>query len=68
MAKEVLPQDTTIFYGMYILAMLLFGTNGYLVAHISLQSSQIVLVRTLIGGLVLSALALLQKDFALSKI
>jgi len=68
MVKEVLPQDTTIFYGMYILSMLLFGTNGYLVAHISLQSSQIVLVRTLIGGLVLSALVLLQKDFALSKI
>jgi len=63
-----LPQDTTIFYGMYILAMLLFGTNGYLVAHISLQSSEIVLVRTLIGGLVLSALVLLQKDFVLSKI
>ena len=57
-----------IFYGMYILSMLLFGTNGYLVAHISLQSSQIVLVRTLIGGLVLSALVLLQKDFALHKI
>ena len=68
MAKDVLPQDKTIFYGMYILAMLLFGTNGYLVAHISLQSSQIVFVRTLIGGLVLSALVLLQKDFALSKI
>ena len=48
---------------MYILSMLLFGTNGYLVAHISLQSSQIVLVRTLIGGLVLSAMVLLQKDY-----
>ena len=57
-----------IFYGMYILSMLLFGTNGYLVAHISLQSSQIVLVRTLIGGLVLSTLVLLRKDFTLSKI
>ncbi len=33
-----------IFYGMYVLSMLLFGTNGYLVSHISLQSSQIVLV------------------------
>ena len=68
MAKEVLPQDTTLFYGMYILSMLLFGTNGYLVAHISLQSSQIVLVRTLIGGLVLSAFVLLQKDVTLRKI
>ena len=57
-----------IFYGMYILSMLLFGTNGYLVAHISLQTTQIVLVRTLIGGLVLSTLVLLRKDFTLSKI
>ena len=54
----------SIYYGMYIIAMLLFGTNGYLVAHISLQSSQIVRVRTLVGGIVLSALVLLQKDFA----
>ena len=53
---------------MYILSMLLFGTNGYLVSHISLQSSQIVLVRTLIGGLVLSAMVLLQKDFSFSRI
>ena len=57
-----------IFYGMYILSMLLFGTNGYLVAHISLQTTQIVLVRTLIGGLVLSTLVLLRKNFTLSKI
>ena len=68
MAKEVLPQDTTLFYGMYILSMLMFGTNGYLIAHISLQSGQIVLVRTLIGGLVLSAFVLLQKDVTLRKI
>ena len=61
-------KNAGIFYGMYILSMLLFGTNGYLVAHISLQSSQIVLVRTLIGGLVLSAMVLLQKDFSFSRI
>ena len=61
-------KNTGIFYGMYILSMLLFGTNGYLVSHISLQSSQIVLVRTLIGGLVLSAMVLLQKDFSFSRI
>ncbi len=47
-----------IFYSMYVLSMLLFGTNGYLVSHISLQSSQIVLVRTLIGGILLSAMVL----------
>lgn len=57
-----------IFYGMYILALLIFGTNGYLVAHISLQSSQIVLARTLIGGLVLSTLVLLQRDFTADRI
>ena len=61
-------KNAGIFYGMYILSMLLFGTNGYLVAHISLQSSQIVFVRTLIGGLVLSAMVLLQKDFSFSRI
>ena len=61
-------KNTGIFYGMYILSMLLFGTNGYLVSHISLQSSQIVLVRTLIGGLVLSAMVLLQKDFSFSRV
>ena len=61
-------KSTGFFYGMYILAMLLFGTNGYLVAHISLQSSQIVLVRTLIGGTLLSAMVLLQKDFTFSRI
>ena len=36
-------------YVMYILSLLIFGTNGLLVAHISLPSSQIVLFRTLIG-------------------
>ena len=56
------------FYGMYVLSMLLFGTNGYLVSHISLQSSQIVLVRTLIGGILLSAMVLLQNDFTFSRI
>ena len=53
---------------MYVLSMLLFGTNGYLVSHISLQSSQIVLVRTLIGGILLSAMVLLQNDFTFSRI
>ncbi len=52
-----------LFYGMYVLAMLIFGTNGLLVAHISLQSSQIVLMRTLIGGLLLTAVVLLRGGF-----
>ena len=63
-AKENKGNNSSgIFYGMYVLSMLLFGTNGYLVSHISLQSSQIVLVRTLIGGILLSAM-----DFTFSRI
>ena len=53
----------SVFYGIYLLSMLIFGTNGYLVAHISLQSSQIVLFRTLIGGALLSAAVLLRGGF-----
>lgn len=45
-------------YGMYILSLLIFGTNGLYVAHISLESSQIVLMRTLMGGLLLDCLVL----------
>lgn len=45
-------------YGMYILALLIFGTNGIIVAHISLASSQIVLLRTFIGGIMLTCLVL----------
>ena len=43
--------------------MLIFGTNGYLVAHISVESSQIVLVRTFLGGLILTVLVLLRGGF-----
>lgn len=50
-------------YGMYLLAMLIFGTNGLLVARISLQASQVVLFRTLIGGALLTALVLLRGGF-----
>ena len=50
-------------YGVYILAMLIFGTNGFLVAHISLPASQTVLFRTLLGGAALTALVLLRGGF-----
>ena len=50
-------------YGMYVLSMLIFGTNGLLVAHMSLQSGQIVLLRTLLGGLLLTVLVLLRGGF-----
>ncbi|MBR2583643.1 MAG: DMT family transporter [Oscillospiraceae bacterium] len=50
-------------YGIYVLSMLIFGTNGLLVAHISLPASQIVLLRTLIGGIALTLLVLLRGGF-----
>ena len=50
-------------YGIYVLSMLIFGTNGFLAAHISLPASQIVLLRTLLGGAALTALVLLRGGF-----
>lgn len=43
-------------YFKYILALLLFGSNGIIASHISLTSYEIVLLRTLIGSLLLIAL------------
>lgn len=48
---------------MYIFALLIWGTNGFFVAHISLESSQIVLMRTLIGGALLTCIVLLRGGF-----
>ena len=55
-------------YAAYILSLLLFGTNGLYVAHISLASSHIVLFRTLIGGFMLTLLVLLRGGFALGDV
>lgn len=52
-----------LYYGMYILSMLIFGTNGYYVTNISLEGSQIVLFRTLTGGILLTAMAVLRGGF-----
>lgn len=52
-----------ISYGAYILSLLIFGTNGLYVANISLSSGHIVLMRTLIGGFVLTCLCLLRGGF-----
>ena len=49
--------------GLYLLSMLIFGTNGLLVARLSLSASQIVLLRTLIGGAALTAVVLLRGGF-----
>ena len=50
-------------YSLYMLALLIFGTNGILVSHISLKSSQIVQLRTIIGGVMLTAMVLLRGGF-----
>ncbi len=55
--------QTVLFTGIYVLAMLIFGTNGLLVAHISLPASQIVLLRTLLGGALLTVIVLLRGGF-----
>lgn len=44
-------------------AMVIFGTNGYLVANISMPSAQIVLMRTLLGALFLLAVVMLSGRF-----
>ena len=58
----------SISYLMYIASLLLFGTNGLYMPHISVASSQIVLFRTLIGGFVLTVLVLARGGFALRDI
>lgn len=50
-------------YILYILSMLIFGTGGYVFSHISLAASQAVLFRTLLGGLLLTALVLIRGGF-----
>lgn len=37
------------FLGNYLFSLLLFGSNGIVASHIHLHSTQIVLLRTLIG-------------------
>ena len=61
--KDSGPSHNALFYLCYILALLIFGTNGLLVANISLQASQIVLFRTLIGGILLTAVVILRGGF-----
>lgn len=46
----------------YIAALLLFGSNGIVARHIGLESTQIVLLRTLIGSLMLLLIFLICKN------
>ena len=48
----------------YIAAMLIYGTNGIVASFIDLPSEEIVLMRTLIGGALLSLLVLLSPKLA----
>lgn len=48
-------------YFKYILALLLFGSNGIVASFISMNSYEIVLLRTLFGSLLLLAIFLLRK-------
>lgn len=61
--SNVKDDKRVLSYGMYTLALLIFGTNGIFVSHISLASSQIVLMRTLIGGILLTCLVLFYGGF-----
>ena len=55
-------------YALYILSLVLFGTNGLYVARLSLSGGEIVLFRTLIGGPALTLLVLLRGGFALDEL
>lgn len=68
MKTDKAPKNLGIFYAVYILSLLFFGTNGLYVSRISIAGSQIVLFRTLIGGFVLTVLVLLRGGFALEDI
>ena len=46
-------------FARYLTALLLFGFNGFVASHIALDSSQIVLLRTVLGGLSLLAFFIL---------
>jgi drug/metabolite transporter (DMT)-like permease len=56
-------KNTNMAYLFYIISLLIFGTNGILAAHISLEGSQIVLMRTLIGGIFLTFLVIFRGGF-----
>ena len=55
-------------YCKYILALLLFGSNGVVASHIGLSSYEIVLLRSVLGGAVLAAIYFLSGHRFLCKI
>ena len=63
MNKESKTKSKGVYYVVFILSLLLFGTNGLYVANISVASSHIVLFRTLIGGFILTGLVAVRGGF-----
>ena len=49
---------------LFVASMVIFGTNGLLVANISLGSAEIVLMRTFLGSLFLLAIVLVKRSFS----
>lgn len=56
------------YYLMFIASMVIFGTNGLLVANISLGSAEIVLMRTFFGFLFLLVIVLVTRSFSFSEL
>ncbi len=48
----------------FVIAMVIFGTNGLVIADVSLDSAEIVLMRTFFGALFLLAVVLYKKSFS----
>lgn len=49
---------------LFVASMVIFGTNGLIVANISLGSTEIVLMRTFLGSLFLLAIVLVKRSFS----
>ena len=52
----------------FIASMVIFGTNGLIVANISLGSAEIVLMRTFLGSLFLLAIVLVKRSFSFANL
>lgn len=53
---------------LFIASMVIFGTNGLIVANISLGSAEIVLMRTFLGSLFLLAIVLVKRSFSFAEL
>ena len=49
------------YYVMYIVSLLIFGSNGVFASHIDLSSAEIVCMRTLIGSAALILVLLISR-------